>query len=395
MQQDHVEAHFYRACGIVLRPVHEQGPLSRYGKHVRPCADRAYEVARVSCGPAFIASARRRHRASTLASTERAGTQSRQIIRRAQRERLCDRWYVFAGIAAIATVVCLAVELLVAQPLDAYLVGAIAVSTLWACHSVLTTADGLAARRAGILGEEWTVMELQRLPRGDWRFVNHVMLERGDVDHAVLGPGGFFAVDSKWRSEWSEVDLSRVAAACHEQARKLHSRLGVRMPRVSPVIVMWGPRVADTYPHVFERDGVTFCPGKLLVGHLRGLPTSIDTGTIETAFAALDRYVEKRDVGEQEERGESLRSISDQFNDLLFAGLAAGASLFAVALVSSIPPGGVWSIATAAALAVAGGAARIRWSSSPTAQRITTAVITTGAGLAALFLAALVVDILR
>lgn len=105
------------------------------------------------------------------------------------------------GITVVGAVVCLVMKLLVWEPVDAYLIGAISASTLWASHSILTSVDGRAARRVGVLGEEWTVGELRKLRRRGWRFVNHVMLEYDDVDHAVLGPAGFFAVDSKCRSE--------------------------------------------------------------------------------------------------------------------------------------------------------------------------------------------------
>lgn len=304
---------------------------------------------------------------------------------------------MFAGIIVVGAIVCLAVKLLVSEPMDAYVIGAIGASTMWTCHSILTSVDGLAAKRVGVLGEEWTVSELRKLRRHGWRFVNHVMLEYVDIDHAVLGPAGFFAIDSKYRSDWSIArhGLDRHAAAAKTQGRDLQLRLHVKTPKVQPVIVMWGPDVGETYDGPFEHDGVLFCPGSKLAEHLRALPVSTDSETIESAYSTLDRYVARRDIGEQSKLGEPVRSIGDHFNDLVFAGLAIGASLFLAVLPVRIPPAGFWSVVTAGLITLASVVIRRRLDSSPRAQRITTAAITTSGGIALLLLAAMVVEAFR
>jgi len=321
----------------------------------------------VSGSPTLVDSVRRRRRAAHLASTDRAGVHSRRLIRQRQHRIIRDRWYVFAGIVAVGAVVCLAVKLFVWEPVDAYLIGAIGASTLWAWHSILTSVDGLSGKRVGVLAEEWTISELQKLRKQGWRFVNHVMLEYVDVDHAVLGPAGFFAVDSKYRSNWSmaQRDLEGLAAAAREQARNLQSRLHVKTPKVQPVVVMWGPDVADTYDGPLERDGVLFCPGSKLVEHLRALPTATDSETIESAYSTLDRYVEQRDIGERRKLGEPVRSVGDHFNDFVFAGIAMGKSLFFVALPARIPPAGFWSVMMAALISAASVLTRRRLDSNP------------------------------
>lgn len=299
----------------------------------------------VSRSPALVESVRRRRRAARLASTERAGVHSRRIIQQRRQKLIRERWYVFAGFLVAGAVVCLAVKLLVWEPVDAYLIGAIAASTLWGLNSILTSVDGLAARRVGVLGEEWTTYELRKLRRNGWRFVNHVMLEHVDIDHAVLGPAGFFAIDSKYRSEWSTAPsyLDHFAADAQKQARKLQMRLHVQTPEVQPVVVMWGPDIRETFDGAFEHDGVLLCPGNMLVEHLRALPASTSNEEIETAYSTLDRYVAIRDTGEQRTLGEPQRAIGEHFNDLVFAGLAMGASLLLVFVPARIPPAG-WSV---------------------------------------------------
>ena len=228
-----------------------------------------------------------------------------------------------------------------------------------------------------------------------WRFVNHVMLDYGDVDHAVFGPSGFFAIDTKYRSDWSmaERDLERLAAAARTQARKLQMRLGVKTPKVQPVVAMWGPRLADSYDDSFERDGVWFCPGKNLVDDLRELPTTTDTEVVEEAYSALDRYVERRDIGEQRELGEPVRSVSDHINDLAIAAIAMGASLLGIVLPTRIPPEGVWSVVTALLIITVSATVRRRLDSNLRAQQVTTATITTSAGFALILLVLIVVQL--
>jgi len=348
----------------------------------------------VSRSPTLIDSVRRRRREAHLASTERAGVHSRRLIRQRHQKLIRERWYVFAGIILVGAIVCLAVKLLVWEPADAYLIGAIAASTLWACHSILTSVDGLNARRVGVLGEEWTASELQKLRRHDWRFVNHVMLQHVDVDHAVLGPAGFFAVDSKYRSEWStgRHHLDQLAAAARNQTRDLQKRLLIDTPKVQPVVVMWGPDVGETFDDPFERDGVTFCPGSQLVTYLRALPVTTHSSTIESAYTTLDQYVAKRDIGERRKLGAPVRSMGDHFNDLLFAGFAMATSLFLAVLPARIPPAGFWSVVTAGLIIAASIVIRRRRDSSPRIQRITTAAIATSLGIGALLLAAMVAE---
>ncbi len=139
--------------------------------------------------PTGLAENAQRRRSAQLASEQRAGAHSRRVIRQRHRQMIRDRWCVFAAILAIGAGLCAAAQLLLWDAAAPYLVGAITVGTIWACHEILISVDGLAAMRVGILGEEWTTSELRKLNRHGWRFVNHVMLEWGDIDHALLGPG--------------------------------------------------------------------------------------------------------------------------------------------------------------------------------------------------------------
>lgn len=82
-----------------------------------------------------------------------------------------------------------------------YAGGAIAITTLWSGATAVHWMDGMANHRLGLAGEELTADELQKLRKHGWRVVHHVMLEKSDIDPAVLGLSGFFAVDSKYRTD--------------------------------------------------------------------------------------------------------------------------------------------------------------------------------------------------
>lgn len=87
-------------------------------------------------------------------------------------------------------------------------------------------ATGTAPTMAGDTAEQWTAMELRRLRRRGWRLVNRVVLKRQDVDHVLIGPGGVFAVETKWTATPWQLDppedrVRRAAAQASENARDL------------------------------------------------------------------------------------------------------------------------------------------------------------------------------
>jgi Nuclease-related domain len=87
---------------------------------------------------------------------------------------------------------------------------------------------GTASVMMGDLGEQWTASELRRLRRDGWRVVNHVRLSAWDIDHVLVGPGGVFAVETKWSATAWRFDPfeDRILAAVR-QARENAKRLGL------------------------------------------------------------------------------------------------------------------------------------------------------------------------
>jgi hypothetical protein len=220
------------------------------------------------------------------------------------------------------------------------------------------------------------------------------MLERRDVDHALLGPGGFFAVETKYRSDWSAADgeLAAIAAVATQTAHGLRVRLGKNSVKVRAIVVMWGPGVQQQFPDAFERDGVTFCPGHRLRSFAMAQSESVDADDTAAAFAALDRYVRRRDQGEVLTHGPVPRQIDEVVNDFV----AVGAATVLAAIVTVAParwhPAGVWCIAVAAVLVVLSRLSRRRFPAHVRLQRVTTAIITTSAGIALLMVVGALID---
>ncbi len=277
-----------------------------------------------------------------------------------------------------------------------YVVGAIVVGSIWTCTSILHSIDGMANHRLGIAGEEWTTDQLRKLRRRGWLFVNHVMLEKGDIDHVVLGPAGFFSVDSKYRTDWSGAtgSLDAIAATACRQASQLQKRLQMKTPAVQPAVVVWGPRSIDVFEEPIEHAGVIFCHGRSFVSHLRALDETVSAATVEEAFAALDHYVERRDIGEARDFGDPARPIGEHVTDLGISAWMASATFIALSFITKVPPVGVWTVALAGVIAATSRVIRLRHRSSERIQRVTAATIATSLGFGSLILVVLMINLI-
>ena len=337
-------------------------------------------------------------RRAELAGQQRAGAYSRRQIRIRRREVLREHWRHFGIILIIGLATALGAALLLPDEVSDFAVGAIAVITLWVSTSAMRWMDGMANHRLGVAGEEWTADELRKLRKHNWRVVNHVMLDKGggDIDHAVLGPGGFFAVDSKYRTDWSTStgSLDDLARRSRRQAAALQPRLGSKLAKVRPAVVLWGPGVSKVFDDVFEHEGVLFCVGRSFVEHVAGLETVVDQTEVDQAFAKLDEYVANRDIGEARDHGDRARPIVDHVQDLVIAMSLAAATFLAITTAIKIPPIGLWSVVLAVAIAVASRSVRRRLSENERIQRATAAVSATSIGFGTVLAAFLVIDVI-
>src|SRR5690606_9191861 len=123
-----------------------------------------------------------------------------------------------------------------------YTHGAVAISTGWMIYVLMVQSGGIAAQQVGVMAEEWTAQRLRSLRRAGWHIVHDVAMEFGNLDHALIGPGGVLAIETKYRSDWSSVtaaDIGGMAQQAINQARDLSFRLGMKGRGVTPIVVVW------------------------------------------------------------------------------------------------------------------------------------------------------------
>lgn len=153
--------------------------------------------------------------------------------------------------------------------------------------------------------ERFTAGVLRRLGRQGWRSVDHVEFDRLDVDHVVAGPGGVFAVETKWTNEaWKVVEgrfdnqyASKAVRQCSDGADRIRRLLKGNYKiccDVRPLLVIWGPG----RPHIDAPvwiDGVLVVPGQLIRQAIRINSAGIDTDMARSVVEAIAHFTRRRD----------------------------------------------------------------------------------------------------
>ena len=336
-----------------------------------------------------------RHRSRELASDQRAGAWSRRKVRRLQRDWLRQRWPILVWLSVGVVLACGVIEIIVPSLIRSYMVGALIASAPWWIYCLMITSGGLAGKLAGINAEVSTAAELRRLCRSGWRSVNHVMFEHRDIDHAFLGPAGFFAVETKFRSDWNHPvnDVANLVGTATEAADDLWLRMGLPRTRVRALVVLYGGDIAERRPEPFELDGVTFCTGAGLRDHLRTLTDhDVRETEIDAAYTKLAANVETRDRGEIGSDGHIPRQILDSVDDIVIATVSATAVLLLVSYAMTLFSSVLWAVPTAAVAGIAAVWLRRALPASTRVLRATTAVATVAAFMGVLTLAIWIID---
>jgi hypothetical protein len=170
--------------------------------------------------------------------------------------------------------------------------------------------SGSAARLMGALAEQWTAADLRPMQKSGWRLVNGLRLRPWDIDHLLAGPGGVFAVETKWQSSpWRlHQPESRIRDAAEQAAnnaadlRKWVSTTRARITQVTPVVVLWGsfPKDAELAPFHEPRTGVLVIPGRCLTTWRRGLLDDpkrlLEAEQLDQYWQALSEQVARTDA---------------------------------------------------------------------------------------------------
>jgi hypothetical protein len=158
--------------------------------------------------------------------------------------------------------------------------------------------------RTGAEGESQTARELDRLTHGGWRPVHDRALDRCNVDHIQIGPGGVFVIETKnWKGRIgvNERGVTQdgtvrdsVAPSARRAALQINQRIaanGVKPGWVNAVVVFWG----DFPQGMVEQDKVTYLAGEKLAEWLRAQPArlnGIEIDKIASVIATMRPGVE-------------------------------------------------------------------------------------------------------
>jgi hypothetical protein len=190
----------------------------------------------------------------------RPGEAARQELRKAWigiTKRNADLIGIAIGVGMVAGV---AIQLLPGPEwVHAYEFGLLTAGVPGAIAWSLYLGLGKHTLNLGKMGEELTadaVWGWRRRLKG-WRLINGLSFRGiGDVDHILVGPGGVFAIESKYTTVHWKVDECGIHGPDRDPVvqarlgrRKVESTLRTGKDRfeipVQPVVVIWGPGCPD------------------------------------------------------------------------------------------------------------------------------------------------------
>lgn len=250
-------------------------------------------------------------RSRQLAGDSRAGSWVRASARRKHYAFLRQVWRPFTVILLVAAAfISFIAYLEPSQFVKGLTIGGLTVGVLAVLAMLTQQATGTAQTGMGATAEQWTAGELRRLRKAGGRIVNHVALERGDIDHVVLAPSGVYAVESKWSAHgWDLASRSdRLDAALNQvrrnarQLRLWHPIAAAGITAVRPVLFLWGGvEVAkpDRPTRIEEVDivyGVKAAQVWRAAVADRPGPAAVTGSVIDALWQAISAHARKRDA---------------------------------------------------------------------------------------------------
>ena len=290
-------------------------------------------------GPALSslrASGRALRRRRELAGDERAGRFARAQARKKQRAFARRNYRVL-----LALVIGPVLPVLAAMPftssafLRGFAIGAALTGAIGAAAIFVLQYTGTAPQMMGDLGEQWTASELRPLQRRGWKLINHFIARGGnwpDIDHVLLGPGGIFAIETKWSAaSWNLTSpdgrVREAVARAKSSARHLELVHYVRScgkPTVTPLVVLWGGTGDPTIQHTV--DGVTVLSGRQIKPWRTGLRGgALTPEQVDNLWTALDEETRTRDAvpNPHEDVPPSVGQLLFRLTGLVAVGIAA------------------------------------------------------------------------
>ena len=146
--------------------------------------------------------------------------------------------------------------------------------------------------------------ELRKLKRHGWRVVNHFLLKKGDIDHVLIGPGGVYALETKWSADrGDDFALARerdavAQAASNARSMTLWSELRKSGVQVRPVVLLWGGDIRrwDERQRTRMLNDVPVLTGPSIRDWVRSLPTDVlDPSEVEGVWTTIEAHAKRVD----------------------------------------------------------------------------------------------------
>jgi hypothetical protein len=195
------------------------------------------------------------------------------------------------------------IYLIQARVVRPYVAGGLLVGAAWLVCWVLSM-DGFDRVRLGARAEGWTSSTLRKSRRAGSRVIDSIPFEGFDVDHVFIGPGGVFAVETKFTSiPWHQspdglvVPFGDPVGQATFGARKVRlflSTKGCCVP-VTPVVLAWGRGASDLQRSMV--GGVVVLPGRELrawMSEMAGAASLTDHDVLAIERALLGFIDERR-----------------------------------------------------------------------------------------------------
>ena len=265
---------------------------------------------------------------------------ARSSVQAARTKFIVGHWRRFAPIAAgSAGLTAAALHWLPGGPtVRGFSAGAFAASVAFSLWYVVVSSTGTVAKQMGVDAEEWTATELRRLRRRGWDPLHGFLIDKGDVDHLLVGHGRILALETKWSADpWELVRPEERVVAAAAQVRHGADRVQMFLKsvgitaRVDGVVVLWGAVTDGSQREpTYERSGtrVAVVHGSALRTFLKNL-RSDDSADIAGAWDALAGQVE-RNAAHDARKHPAVPKVTTQLA-ILVIGAAIGL-LFVIAL---------------------------------------------------------------
>jgi hypothetical protein len=184
----------------------------------------------------------------------------------------------------------------------------------------LLSQDGFDRVRLGAEAKRWTSSTLRKARRAGWKVVDSIPFEGFDVDHVLVGPGGIYAIETKFTSASWHVTEGRLVSPFGDPiwqarygARKIKLLLGSRGKDVvvSAVVLAWG-KGARTLPRSCV-EGVIVLPGRGIrtwMAEMSVAEVSLTHAEVREVIGTLDDFLAER---EEYERSISVKAARDVF----------------------------------------------------------------------------------